>query len=320
MIEFNNPLLSIIIPSYNSYSYLERTIEEASKVYPSPEIIVVDDGSTDDTCKVCKHLEKKMFPILHVISQENAGVSAARNNGIRNARGKWLFFCDSDDWVDADGLSYLLRQAEQQSDGTIMLAAMNFVKQNGTFLHPVPDNVSFAPKDYLSSIKFQGSSCNHLFPRKLIIENDIMFPEGVVNTEDSNFNIKAISLCDKVYSVNISIYNYNHLNESAAHQTNRSLKWRVGPLESCIDLLHFCQKKSIPMEIVRWQINRLVEVYYKDHTYGKHSSSEKKHIKQLLYEIGVLCPSITSSFKFKVMTLCPTLGLFLLNIYNRRFK
>lgn len=310
--------LSVIIPAYNAARFIERTITEASKIVPPPEIIVIDDGSQDNTYNVCKSLQKK-FSTLYTYTQKNAGVSVARNMGIQRAHGKWLFFYDSDDWVDANGMTNVLNIANEQEENTLMLAAMNFVKKDGVFLHAVPEKYNIAPKEYLASNHFQGSSCNHLFPVKLIRENQIEFPKGIVNTEDSNFNIKAICCCNKIYSVNIPIYNYNHLNEEASHKTNYSIKWRIGPLESCLDVLRFCAKKQIGIDMLGVQVNRLVEVYYKDHTCGKHTSEDLGRIKSLLFEIAKECPTISYSFKYKIMTAYPRIGIALLNIYNKRF-
>lgn len=308
--------LSVIIPAYNAARFIERTITEASKIVPTPQIIVVDDGSLDDTYHVCKDLQNK-FSTLYVYTQKNAGVSAARNLGIKQAHGKWLFFCDSDDWVDADGFTKVLRMANEQEENTLMLAAMNFVKPNGIFLHAVPDEHYIKPHEYLKSNNFQGSSCNHLFPTKLIKENHIEFPVGIVNTEDSNFNIKAICCCDKIYSVNIPIYNYNHLNEEACHKTNFSLNWRIGPLLSSLDVIRFMEIKGISISIVSHQIDRLIEYYYRSHIYGKHTTDELKKISHLLRSIGQKCPPITTSPKYKVMSYFPMMGICLLRIYNK---
>lgn len=308
--------LSIIIPAYNAARFIERTITEASQIVPTPEIIVVDDGSQDGTYHVCKGLQNKLST-LYVYTQKNAGVSAARNLGIKYAHGKWLFFCDSDDWVDVDGITRVLKIANEQKENTLMLAAMNFVKPDGVYLHIVPEKHNIKPHEYLASNNFQGSSCNHLFPKKLIKGNHIQFPIGVVNTEDSNFNIKAICCCDNICSVNIPIYNYNHLNEEACHKTNFSMNWRIGPLLSSLDIIRFIEIKGIDISIVFQQIDRLVEYYYRSHIYGKHTTDELRDISQLLRSIGQKCPNITISPKYKIMTHLPVVGICLLRIYNR---
>lgn len=310
-------LLTIIIPAYNAGKFIERTIQRALLVKGSVEVVVVDDGSKDDTYLICKNLQKK-YDDLFVYTQPNAGVSAARNHGIRMSHGKWIFFCDSDDWVDSDNMSCLLEKTKS-IDADVFLAAMNFVKPEpvGVVLHPVPDNRMIASKDYLSSIQFQCSSCNYLFKKEIIENYNIRFPEGIVNTEDQNFNIKYLLCCKNIYSINIPIYNYNHLNDTSASHSNKSFAWKVGPLESAMDLEAFMQKRQIKMAVIEWQVNRLVEYFYKDHVAGMFSLVELKEITRLLKRIGESFPMIRKSLKYKAICLQPWLGILLLKGYNK---
>lgn len=310
-------IITIIIPAYNAEKYIERTIEKVNEMRHSVEIIVVDDGSKDNTLQVCNVLKTK-YSNLYVYTQFNAGVSAARNLGIEHAHGKWVFFCDSDDWIDAENLSVIVDRAEMSDGKTLFLAAMNFVKPApaGVVLHPVPNERAFTIKEYLSSILFQGSSCNYLFPLQIIRENGIRFPVGVVNTEDQVFNIKCICCSNGVYSINTPIYNYNHLNESSASHTNRTIKWRLGPLYGAIDLLAFCVEKGVDIKIVAPQIDRLVEYYYRSHIYGNHTSDDLANIRVLLDTIAKQCSRVGNSIKYKAVRLNPCVGLQLLKLYN----
>ncbi len=95
------PLVSVIIPCYNHGKYLREAFESVfSQDYPNREIIVVDDGSTDNTAQVCKQ-----FPQVKYVYQVNQGLSAARNTGIKNCNGKYLLFLDADDWLLKDAVS-----------------------------------------------------------------------------------------------------------------------------------------------------------------------------------------------------------------------
>ncbi len=96
----NEELISVIIPSYNHGSYLSRAIESViSQTYKNSEIIVVDDGSSDNTKQVAES-----FPQVVYVHQHNQGLSAARNTGIDNSKGKYLLFLDADDWLSVDAL------------------------------------------------------------------------------------------------------------------------------------------------------------------------------------------------------------------------
>lgn len=317
MVEKNNKMitLSIIIPAYNAEKFMSNTIKHLSKIQSDFEIVVVDDGSKDNTLNVCRYLENE-YPNLFVCTQPNSGVSAARNLGIEKARGKWLFFCDADDWVDAGNIEEILCIAEKH-EGQIILAGMNFVKSNGINYHPVPDNVKFTPEEFLNSPAFQGSSCNYLFPSEIIRVNQVKFPVGIVNTEDQNFNMKCIACSKGIYSRNIPVYNYNHLNDDAAHRSNKSFKWKIGPLESSLDLIEFCEKQNIDIKLMQVQINRLVEDFYREHTSEKFTKEERCQIMHMLKQISQYCLRVKHSPKYKAMRISSVLGLMLLRLYNR---
>jgi len=100
-----SPLVSIIIPAFNYERYVARAIESAlAQDYPSVEVVVVDDGSTDGTAAVAKTFESRGAT---VVSQENQGLAAARNTGIRHSKGELLFFLDADDYLEPGAIARL---------------------------------------------------------------------------------------------------------------------------------------------------------------------------------------------------------------------
>ena len=102
------PLVSLIIPSYNGAEYLEQAVNSVIKqTHKNLECIIVDDGSTDNTHQVCQNLIKKDSRIKYVY-QKNAGLGCARNRGIKDSRGDWIQFLDSDDWLNEDKIRFQL--------------------------------------------------------------------------------------------------------------------------------------------------------------------------------------------------------------------
>ena len=96
----NDDLVSVIIPSYNHGNFLSRAIDSVlSQTYRNVEIIVVDDGSSDNTKQVAES-----FPHVVYVYQHNQGLSAARNTGIDHSKGKYLLFLDADDWLSVDAI------------------------------------------------------------------------------------------------------------------------------------------------------------------------------------------------------------------------
>lgn len=123
----STPLLSLVVPVYNVAQYLPRCLESlAALIPPADEIIVVDDGSTDD----CPHILADFVPRLpqmRVIRQENSGLSAARNTGLDAATGKYLAFVDSDDFVEPDAYTEALQRTEaEQLDMVLFNARYHF--------------------------------------------------------------------------------------------------------------------------------------------------------------------------------------------------
>ena len=104
--------VSIVIPVYNVEKYLEECIESAIKQSLNDiEIICINDGSTDSSLEILKKYEKKYSNII-VISQENKGLSASRNVGIRKAKGKYIYFLDSDDFIDTNSMELCYKECE----------------------------------------------------------------------------------------------------------------------------------------------------------------------------------------------------------------
>lgn len=104
-----NPLVSIIIPVYNTKPYLERCIQSiVHQTYKNLEILLIDDGSTDGSSGLCDRFEEQ-YANIHVVHLENSGVSAARNRGLDIAQGAFILFIDSDDSVSLNYVESFVR-------------------------------------------------------------------------------------------------------------------------------------------------------------------------------------------------------------------
>lgn len=107
-----NDLITIVVPVYNVEKYLPHTLESiCGQTYTNLQILLIDDGSTDDSLAVC-HKWARQDNRIQVYEQENQGVARTRNKGIQLATGKYVMFLDADDWVEADMLESLYRLAE----------------------------------------------------------------------------------------------------------------------------------------------------------------------------------------------------------------
>lgn len=211
------PDVSIIIPVYNADKYLSASMQNVlNQTYHNIEVILIDDGSTDSSGQICDEYAKQDQRIK-VLHQENSGVSTARNNGIRNATGKYIMFLDVDDGIDndllEDNLSLLL-----QYDADLLIYC---------FRYYYPDKEIFS--DNILQDSFWGSGeeffrnrlieiidhellhapWNKLISRKLLIDNSILFDTRYSIYEDITFSVKLCNAARKIYVNPKAYYTYN---------------------------------------------------------------------------------------------------------------
>lgn len=179
--------ISVIVPVYNAEKYLRECIESIvnqNESFSDFELILVDDGSTDNSLKICHEYEKKHD--LTVISQENKGPAAARNNGLKKAAGKYILFVDSDDYIESNSLKKIVELCENQNEPDIFFVNGCKIYKDGRkvtietdFDYTKLENCSQKEIfEYLSSRnKFHASPCLKMIKRSLLIDNDIEFEE-----------------------------------------------------------------------------------------------------------------------------------------------
>ena len=139
--ETNQPLISVIVPVYNIIPYLPRCVESLQKqTYPELEILLIDDGSTDDTPALCDRLAEN-DPRIRVFHKENGGPSSARKTGLEQAAGAYVGFVDSDDYVDADMYERLYR-AIATTHMPIAQAGRDEIDRDGNILPNICEPVS----------------------------------------------------------------------------------------------------------------------------------------------------------------------------------
>lgn len=189
-------LLSVIVPVYNIEDCLERCVNSIrSQTERNLEILLVDDGSTDGSGALCDRLAKEDRRI-RVFHKENGGSSSARNLGIERARGEWLGFVDSDDWIDPEMYALLLQEAAGRG-ADIAQASRDEIDEDGNRRPDVcapPEAVTFCPaEDFLRELLLHRGDCS--FCTKLVrrsLFDGKRFPEGRLN-EDFRLLVEMLS-------------------------------------------------------------------------------------------------------------------------------
>lgn len=211
-----NSLISIIVPVYKVEFWLPKCIKSLLKqTYKSLEILLIDDGSPDACPKICDKFARKDKRV-RVIHKKNGGVSSARNRGIEEATGEYVFFVDSDDWLgkNAIELAYnaMIEHGAQLSVLDFEIVGLKNKLYAGK-LSPrkvdfsIPDNAFYD----LNNAKISEGICGKLFKLDIIKNNNIKFDEKIKYAEDSLFLLKYFSYCTVIYMVYQKGYYYNRL-------------------------------------------------------------------------------------------------------------
>ena len=205
----NQNLVSVIVPVYNILDCLERCVDSLlAQTYKKMEILLVDDGSTDGTGTLCDQLAEKDSRI-RVFHKENGGSSSARNLGILQARGGYLGFVDSDDYVEPDMYERLL-EVLRQHQGLMAQVGRNEIDAQGNRLPdicvPPPKLESVSAENFLRELLLHRgdcSFCTKLIHRSLFFPEDAsprLFPEGMLN-EDFYLMIQMLSDSPQIWSL-----------------------------------------------------------------------------------------------------------------------
>lgn len=201
-----NQLISIIIPVYNAQKYLPKCIFSViNQTYRDLEIILINDGSTDESKKICNKYAKRDDRI-RVIHKENQGVSHTRNLGIEEANGDYIFFMDSDDFIDPNSIEELYKNIEEAD---IVKMSYNIVDSHNNILDKVNLSGIYNKEEYISQIisgKIGGHSWGYLIKKDAI--KDFWFDINTSCMEDMIFITKAILQCNEVKVINSAYYNY----------------------------------------------------------------------------------------------------------------
>lgn len=230
-IKNDDKVISIIVPVYNTEDYLEEALESLERQkYKNIQVIMVDDGSNDGSALICKKFALR-DPRFEYIYQENKGVSAARNNGLRHVRGDYIGFCDSDDWVDDDMYERMLYHALKEGADIVICS---YVKEECTRKKEGNKEKDYKI-EYIDSLeaikelhitqKFTGFSCTKLFSRDIL--QDIYYSEEITITEDTLVCMEAFERAKIIVYDNTPYYHYRMRKESASNCEFKESYWTV---------------------------------------------------------------------------------------------
>ena len=205
------PKILVVVPVYNASQYLPKCIESIlSQSFQDFQLILVNDGSTDDSLDICKKYEKFDDRII-VMSQTNGGVSKARNRGLDFAKGEWITFVDADDYFLDDALSTLYERAMQTGTDLVLANALKLKDGKSSKLHRLKNEV--LPNAIMSIKHF--ALWGYLFNADIIRKQQLRFIDGLAYSEDRIFIYQMARYCKTIAFCNKPVYVYR-INETSA--------------------------------------------------------------------------------------------------------
>ena len=217
--------ISILMPVYNAEKYLNETIDTIkNQSFSNWELIIVDDGSIDNSKEICTKLMNDDKRIKYIF-QENLGVSHTRNVALENAQGKYIVFVDSDDLIHEDYLKILINSIEKNNSD---ISVCNFIERKISNTGKVEDITrEFYPKEVMEMSEMKdyimdfGNSgllnplWNKIYKREIIENNNITFDEKVETGEDFIFNLQYFRKVKKISFIKDSLYYYIRRNNNS---------------------------------------------------------------------------------------------------------
>lgn len=224
------PKVSVIVPIYNVEKYLERCLDSlVNQTLQEIEIILVNDGSTDSSGDIAKQYANKYNNKIIYLKKENGGLSDARNFAIPYATGEYIAFLDSDDYIDANAYKELYEEAKLKDADYVecdfVWEYKNKIKQDKRITY---NN----KKEMLAFVRVVA--WNKLIKRKIIQDNNIIFPKGL-RYEDVEFTYKLIPYLNKISYINKYFVHYTQRDNSIANVQNEKTAEIFTVLEHVID-------------------------------------------------------------------------------------
>lgn len=246
------PLISIVVPVYKAEKYIHRCLRSIlQQTFVNWECILVDDGSPDNSGKICDEFAEKDSRIK-VIHQENQGVSKARQNGLDNAIGDYVIQFDSDDWVESHCLERLLEVAlRENADVTICDMYLNIKNRQEYSKQGYPNITAKRLLDDLINQRLHGILANKLIKRSCLLEYNIRIPEKLILSEDLYFCCALLRHHVSVAYLSEAFYHYqrneNSLTNSVsvkAFESKKTLIEEMGKILPSVEYNNFFALKK----------------------------------------------------------------------------
>ena len=241
----NCPKISVIVPVYNVENFISKCLDSIlAQTFRDFEIVAVDDGSSDDSPAILDAYAQKYPEIVKVIHQANAGLGGARNTGIEAARGEYVAFIDSDDYIADNMLKEMLGLAAENS-ADIAACGFRYINENGK-TWDVLDAVPYKKRLDINVDKFaltvSPAACNKIYKLSLFLEHGIRYPSKVWY-EDICTTTKLFAFADGIVFTEECYYYYFQRTGSIIHNSNLDRNREI--ITAIENIIEFFKKNDI---------------------------------------------------------------------------
>lgn len=275
----DSPLVTIIVPVYNSEDYIEKCIDNIiSQTYRNLQIILVDDGSTDTSLTVCKKCTDSR---VEVFSKPNGGASSARNFGLSYRKGKYVLFVDSDDYLAENAVETLVRAAERNNADCVYYEADNIAEDESIKIKKdgLKHAVQYPATDGDSLIKLILAQKNYhavpflYFANSKLYDSGLSFEEGIM-FEDELFSFELLRMCRKVVCLKHVLY-YRNVRSGSVMTSSGKEQFRFHSITTVFEKL-LEQYNDQSDEVLKLYLARIAMLWL-DY-YSRLSVDDKKHV------------------------------------------
>ena len=254
------PLLSIVVPVYNVDKYLSRCIDsllDQNLGEGEVEIILVNDGSTDNSPEICKRYAGKHSQILY-FSQKNQGLSVARNTGMKQARGRYIQFVDSDDFLAPNSLRNVVETAERYHSELTFFQGRFYPQENKKInVHPFTCYKLYDGLDLLQSTMIIGCVWGNIYDATFLRQSCVAFYPGIYH-EDVDFNLKLYPKARRIVFTDYDVYRYR-VNEDSISRTNDKSKAEKRVLDDLMvvkNIKELAKDKSLSLSLRKFYVRK----------------------------------------------------------------
>lgn len=305
------PAISVIVPVYNTQKYIAECIESIlSQDFNDFELILVDDGSTDESGKICDEYSNT-DPRIKVYHQTNGGVTSARKLGVKVSKGKWISFVDSDDTVKKDYLSKLYTS----SDGVSIVSAEE------------KENALISAQEFRERciyVECEVGPHRKIYKKELFRDNIFDIDRKVTLGEDMLMNIRLSYNSDKVRFINDKIYNCRYRPESASHSCPYSTEYIYTFLKEYLNAISPKERDKFAKGFFKYSFGLLGNCIK---TYNYHMNNEDKKKDLVTYtniirkfNLRSIIANINYITKIYILLFCPVILKIYLNTQKSHYK